>query len=154
MSQTNAIPATPRQLTSYSSSEILAKYHHKIGGAPQPPGKANDLKKKASRKSLRDGAGSTTEDSPAPPSKRQKRSKQEDSDEADEEAAFGAWEPKTNNWESDVSAITTVERDEKGGDLFIFVVFKNGKKSRIKNGKIRKTCPQKLLDFYEAHLSV
>lgn len=50
--------------------------------------------------------------------------------------------------------IQTVERDEQSGDLFIFLEFNNGKKSRVKNGKIRSACPQKLLDFYEAHLSV
>lgn len=139
------------------STELLARYHHKIGGAPQPPGKSNNLKKQASRKALRDSGASATKDSPAPPAKRQKRAKADDpalSDDLDREPTLDDYQPKGNNWETQVKEIQTVERDEKTGDLFIFLEFKNGRKSRVKNGKIRTVCPQKLLDFYEAHLSV
>lgn len=139
------------------STELLAQYHHKIGGAPQPPTKGKDLKKKASKKSLRGESGaSATEESPAPPAKRQKRAQVDDSalsDDLDKDV-LDNWLPKGNNWESQVSRIQTVERDETSGDLFIFLEFTNGKKNRVKNGKIRAACPQKLLDFYEAHLSV
>ncbi|KAK5078897.1 hypothetical protein LTR64_002685 [Lithohypha guttulata] len=139
------------------SRDILAKYHHKIGGAPQPPTGGGDLKKKSSRKSLRtDSQASATEDSPAPPAKRQKRTKDESDAEDDDDGGedfTSSWQPKSNNWEIDIKEIRTVER-ETSGDLYIFIVFKNGKKSRVKNGVVRKKCPQRLLDFYEKHLSV
>lgn len=137
------------------SRDILAAYHRKIGGAPQPP-TGDELKKKKSTKSLRDDSmASATDDSPAPPAKRQKRNKQDEPHESEEdEFNFGNWMPKGNNWEKDIREIQTVERDEKTNDLFILMVFKNGRKSRVKNRTVREKCPQRLLDFYEAHLSV
>lgn len=104
-----------------------------------------------------DSVASTTEDSPAPPAKRQKRSKTDDEDAAgdqDDADIFGSWVPTGNSWEKSIKEIQTVERDEKSGDLYVLMIFKNGKKSRIKNNLVRSRCPQRLLDFYEAHLSV
>jgi len=100
---------------------------------------------------------SATEDSPAPPAKRQKRSKPDDiapSDDDGEPDMFGSWIPAGASWEKSVKEIQTVERDEKSGDLYILMIFRNGKKSRVKNNLVRSRCPQRLLDFYEAHLSV
>jgi len=94
------------------------------------------------------------EDSPAPAAKRQKR-KADETDGSDEDAdMFGSWMPTGNSWENSIKEIQTVERDEKSGDLYILMIFKNGKKSRVKNNLVRSRCPQRLLDFYEEHLSV
>jgi len=99
---------------------------------------------------------SATEDSPAPSAKRQKRIQSDDTAASDDEDAdiFGSWMPAGNSWEKTIKEIQTVERDEKSGDLYILMIFKNGKKSRVKNNLVRSRCPQRLLDFYEAHLSV
>lgn len=67
---------------------------------------------------------------------------------------FGSWTPTGNSWENSIKEIQTVERDDKSGDLYILMIFKNGKKSRVKNNLVRLRGPQRLLDFYEAHLSV
>lgn len=95
---------------------------------------------------------SATDDSPAPPAKRQKRTESEDDDDGGNDFS-SRWQPKGKNWETDIKEIQTVERDEHG-DLYILMIFKNGKKSRVKNGLVRQKCPQRLLDFYEKHLSV
>lgn len=140
------------------SRDILAAYHHQIGGAPQPDAedKGSTLKGKHSKKSLRqDSMASATEDSPAPPTKRQKRQKEDEVAHSDEDDnMFGTWTPTSSSWEKAIREIQTVERDEKSGDLYILMIFKNGRKSRVKNNLVRNKCPQRLLDFYEAHLSV
>jgi len=98
---------------------------------------------------------SATEDSPVPPAKRQKRSKAAETEASDEDAdMFGTWMPTDTSWEKSIKEIQTVERDEKSNDLYILMIFKNGKKSRVKNTLVRSRCPQRLLDFYEEHLSV
>lgn len=134
---------------------MLAKYHHSIGGAPQPPS-AGSTKKRRSNINAQDSAASATEGSPIPPpSKRQKQTKQEDGETSDlDDTAFGSWVPKGAHWDSEIDAIETVERAQTSNDLYILLKFKNGKKSRVKNGVMRKKAPQSLLDFYEAHLSV
>lgn len=136
--------------------DLLAAYHHSIGGEPAAEDEgATSLKKKSSRKSLRqDSMASGTEDSAAPPSKRQKRKQEDAASDDDDDAGFGNWMPTSSSWEKSIKEIQTVERDEKSNDLYILMIFKNGKKSRIKNSLVRNKCPQKLLDFYEAHLSV
>lgn len=138
-----------------SSRDLLAKYHHSIGGYPQPEA-ASSTKQKRSKSNARDSAASATEGSPIPPpSKRQKQTKAEDGETSDvDESAFGSWVPKGPNWDSEIKTIETVERDQASNDLYILLLFKNGKKSRVKNGLMRKKAPQSLLNFYEAHLSV
>lgn len=76
------------------------------------------------------------------------------SDDPEDETQFGSWQPKGQSWEDQIKEIQTVERDENSSDLYILMIFKTGRKSRVKNGLVRKRCPQRLLDFYEAHLSV
>lgn len=93
-------------------------------------------------------------DSP-PPAKRQKSAQQNDGTGTDDENQYGDWQPKANaNWENMIKTIETVERDEKSSDLYILLRWKNGKASRIKNRLVRDKAPQRLLDFFEAHLSV
>jgi len=74
--------------------------------------------------------------------------------EDDAEAEWGAWTPKSKTWEDDIKEIQTVERDSKTQDLYIFIVFKNGKKSKVKREAVHKKCPLRMLEFYENHLSV
>lgn len=72
----------------------------------------------------------------------------------DADAEWGAWVPKGKTWEDDIREIQTVERDPKTQDLYILIVFKNGKKSKVKREVVHKKCPLKMLEFYENHLSV
>jgi len=98
---------------------------------------------------------SAAEDSPAPPAKRRKRTKPDETGASDEDAdMYGTWMPTGTSWEKSIKEIQTVERDERSGDLYILMIFKNSKKSRVKNSLVRSRCPQRLLDFYEEHLSV
>lgn len=92
-----------------------------------------------------------------PPAKRQKQSKNADqAPSADDDLGkFGDWRPSsTGNWEKQIKTIETIERDEKSNDLVIYLRWKNGKGSKIKNNLVRDKAPQTLIDFYEKHLSV
>ena len=109
----------------------MAKYHKAIGGEPKPQ---QSLKKSKSTQSLR---RQSTEDSPAP-----KRRKTDDVE---------TWRPKREDWEPDVEAIDTIERDESG-QLLVYVLFKNGKKIKVSMEQVYKHCPRPMLRFYESHL--
>lgn len=66
-----------------------------------------------------------------------------------------SWMPPASwNWEKEVNEIVTVEKDPRTDILKMSVKWRNGKKSVINNELMREKCPQKLLDFYEKHLSV
>ena len=121
------------------ATQILAKYQHKIGGAPQP-----SAKKSKSKQSLR--AASSQEDSPAP-----KRQKRKASETEDPEEKSGSWEPKKQDWEPYVTKVDTVERDESG-KLMVYLEFKNGKHTKVSMDMIYKHCPRPMLRFYESHL--
>ncbi|KAK5006046.1 hypothetical protein LTR28_006961 [Elasticomyces elasticus] len=71
--------------------------------------------------------------------------------------------PPVGSWEDDVMSITTIEevRDPipgKGGrtkenkKLVAHVQWNNGRRTLHDLGMIRRKCPQKMLDYYEAHL--
>ncbi|KIV80120.1 hypothetical protein, variant [Exophiala sideris] len=118
---------------------ILAAYHKKIGGPPTA------LKKSKSKQSLR--RQSSTEEAPEP--KRRRRNNAAPAAAAEEEVS--TWLPNKDNWESEVVKIDTIERTESGG-LMAFVLFKNGKRTRVSNEQIYKHCPRPMLKFYEDHL--
>ena len=114
-----------------TAKDILARYHHKIGGKPEAP---QTLKKSKSKQSLKRG---TIEESLAP-----KRRKADDAE---------TWRPKREDWEPDVDRIDTIERDENG-QLLVFILFTNGRKIKVSMDQIYKHCPRPMLKFYESHL--
>jgi len=62
-----------------------------------------------------------------------------------------SWTPKKEDWEPLVEKIETVEKDTTG-QLVAYVVFKNGKKTKVGMDKIYRHCPRPMLNFYENHL--
>lgn len=121
--------------------DILAKYHHKNGGAPQPDVTPR-VKPKSSKRNLKQSSEDLADESSGPSSKRPKK----DPD------TLSEWLPKGQSWENDVAQIDTVERDQATGKLYVYLKFKNGKRTKITNEKIHKHCPLALLRFYESHL--
>ncbi|KEF60219.1 uncharacterized protein A1O9_05069 [Exophiala aquamarina CBS 119918] len=119
--------------------QILADYHESIGGAP-----TTGLKKSKSKQSLRRQA--STDDSPAPSAKRQKRNGSLGRPDLTE-----SWTPTKEDWEPLVLKIETVEKDPSG-QLVAYVVFNNGKKTKVGMDKIYRHCPRPMLKFYENHL--
>lgn len=116
-----------------AAKQLLADYHHKIGGAPQPGGP----KKRKSTASLKD---STT---PEP-----KRSKRGDSADDDDEG----WTPKGSDWDKFVAAVETIEKDQATGKLYAYIAWEKGRKTKIGLDVCYKKLPQSMLKFYEAHL--
>jgi chromobox protein 1 len=123
------------------SRQILADYHKSIGGAP-----STNLKKTKSKQSLRRQA--SADESPAP-SKRQKRNGTKEA--PAEVDANETWTPTREDWEPLVVRIDTVEREESG-QLLAYILFNNGKKTKVGMDKVYRHCPRPMLKFYENHL--
>ncbi|EXJ64190.1 hypothetical protein A1O7_00526 [Cladophialophora yegresii CBS 114405] len=119
---------------------ILAAYHKRIGVIPQAP-----MKKGKSKQSLRETASS--ED--LPPPKRQKRNGAKYAKDAEQDLS---WLPKGDQWEPQVEKVETIERDEETKQLMAYILFKNGKRSKISMDMVYKHCPRPMLRFYEEHL--
>ena len=119
------------------SRQILANYHKKIGGVPQPP-----MKKSKSKQSLREAPSSDN----LPASKRQKRDGTHNTEQV------GTWLPKGNDWEDQVDKVETIERNEETNQLMAYIHFKNGKRSKITMDMVYQHCPRPMLRFYEANL--
>ena len=118
-----------------AAKQLLADYHHKIGGAPQPDGHAP--KKRKSNASLKN---STT---PEP-----KRAKRGDSGDDEDEG----WTPKGSDWDKFVTEVQTIEKNDGTGKLFAYIAWNSGKRSKIGLDMCYKRLPQSMLKFYEAHL--
>jgi chromobox protein 1 len=118
-----------------AARQLLADYHHKIGGAPQPSG----LKKRKSIASLKD--------SQTPEPKRSKRGYSEDNNDEDE-----GYTPKGTDWDKHVQEVQTIEKNAQTGKLDAYIAWKNGKKSKVGLDVCYKKLPQSMLKFYEAHL--
>lgn len=116
-----------------AAKQLLADYHHKIGGAPQPRG----TKKRKSTASLKDSA--------TPEPKRSKRGNSADDDDQ-------GWTPKGSDWDKAVAEVQTIEKDDDSGKLYAYIYWDNGKKSKIGLDMCYKKLPQSMLKFYEAHL--
>uniref|UniRef100_A0A1D1ZES1 Chromobox 5 n=1 Tax=Anthurium amnicola TaxID=1678845 RepID=A0A1D1ZES1_9ARAE len=57
------------------------------------------------------------------------------------------------DWESLVTGVETVTRDDKTGDLLVYLKWKNGDTSRHPAKEANIKCPQKMLKFYEQRLT-
>ncbi|KAK5048309.1 hypothetical protein LTR84_005979 [Exophiala bonariae] len=107
---------------------ILAKYYDSIGGVPS-------LKRSKSKQSLRETQPPT--ESPAP----KKRRKRNDTSVAANEEDEGTWTPSSQNWEPQVDRIDTVEKDDSG-QLLAYILFKNGRKTKIGMDKVEASLPK------------
>jgi chromobox protein 1 len=103
------------------------------------------MKRGKSKQSLREAASS--EDLPA--SKRQKRNGAKGVKEAEQDFS---WLPKGDQWEDQVVKVETIERNEDTKQLMAYILFTNGKRSKISMDMVYKYCPRPMLRFYEEHL--
>ncbi|PMB65022.1 Chromatin-associated protein swi6 [Beauveria bassiana] len=65
-------------------------------------------------------------------------------------ASSKPWSPPAGSWEDDIDAIDACQ-DEGTGQLMVYLVWKNGKKTRHTTSVIYAKCPQK---FYERHVKI
>lgn len=58
-------------------------------------------------------------------------------------ATAKAWAPPAGSWEDDIDTIDACE-DEGSGKLVVYLIWKNGKKTKHETPVIYKKCPQKV----------
>ncbi|PNS16226.1 hypothetical protein CAC42_6333 [Sphaceloma murrayae] len=124
------------------AKDILDQYHKKNGGVPKPDTKKGKGPGRGKRKA-------EASDSPAPVTKRGRKS----------DTNGAAWKPPPGSWEKEVNTIETISentfKDTKGKKseaLNVFLVFNDEHKAAYSMETVRQKCPQKLLDYFVAHL--
>ncbi|KAJ5316890.1 hypothetical protein PENANT_c016G04806 [Penicillium antarcticum] len=136
------------------AGDILAAYYKKVGGRPELP--APKAKPGRKRKSMADSksATPTASSSAAAEPKRQRRKSQKATKEVEAEAEENGtdWVPKGKSWDKDVQEVDTIVRDPDSNGLYAWLVFTNGRKSRVTIEACYEKCPMKMLKFYESHL--
>ncbi|KAH7115788.1 chromo domain-like protein [Dactylonectria estremocensis] len=61
------------------------------------------------------------------------------------------WNPPSGSWEDEIETISACEEDDNG-KLIVYLIWKNGQKTKHEAQIIYKKCPQKMLQFYEKHV--
>ncbi|KKO96453.1 hypothetical protein THAR02_11446 [Trichoderma harzianum] len=128
-----------------SAGEVLSAYLESIGGRE----KIFEETQEAARGKKRNRTNSTT---PAATTKRSKRNGTHPGDSAPP-ATAEKWSPPAGSWEDEIDTIDACE-DEGSGRLVVYLVWKNGRKTKHDTKVIYKKCPQKMLLFYERHVRI
>ncbi|KAJ5776339.1 uncharacterized protein N7511_001350 [Penicillium nucicola] len=127
------------------AGDVLAAYYKKVGGRPELP--APKAKPGRKRKSMADSKSDTvtTSLSAAAEPKRQRRKSQKDikGEEADVEENGTGWLPKGKSWDNLVQEVDTIVRDPDDNGLYAWLVFTNGRKSRVIVEACYEKCPMK-----------
>ena len=128
----------------------MAQYFKKIGGRPKKPAAKPGLGRK--RKSIGSPKASPVATDTAEPKKRRKPVKAENADpgttpkieNGDDDSEDTKWVPKGKNWDKEVSSVDTIIRDPDNGGLYAFLLWKNGKRSRVAIESCYEKCPMKV----------
>ncbi|KAM5346598.1 hypothetical protein ACJ41O_009603 [Fusarium nematophilum] len=128
-----------------SASEILEDYFAKIGGREKIFEELDKATKTKKRRRTTNGTPSTT----ASTTKRSRRGHPGDST----PPATKKWSPPAGSWEDEIETIDACE-DEGSGKLVVYLIWKNGQKTKHDTQIIYKKCPQKMLQFYERHVKI
>ncbi|KAM4062992.1 chromo shadow domain-containing protein [Hirsutella rhossiliensis] len=129
-----------------SASEVLTEYYKQIGGRD----KIFEESEKAARGKKRGrassgGAAMTT-------TKRSRKNGLHPA-ESSPPATSKKWSPPAGSWEDEIESIDACE-DEGSGRLVVYLIWKNGRKTKHDTSVIYKKCPQKMLQFYERHVKI
>ena len=125
----------------------LATYFKSIGGKPEPPSTPGANKKRAAQETLT--PQSTSRGRPGA----SKKAKKDDDRNLVDTVGGDQWKAPEGSWESEVMAVDSMTR-ESNGEIIVYLVWNNKKKTRHSTKLLNHKCPQKLLAFYEAHLYV
>lgn len=150
-----------------SAAEILAEYFKNLGGREKI---FEETEKAVKGKKRGRAAGGT----PSTVSKRSRRSGAHPS-ESTPPLSAKKWTPPAGSWEDEIDLIDACE-DEGSGKLVVYLVWKNGQKTKHDTSIIYKKCPQKvsssshgankqgyrsvvantrqMLQFYERHVRI
>lgn len=127
--------------------DVLEEYYKKLGGRPQKPTakpgpKAGPGRK---RKATADSKSVTPSATAAEPKRRRKSAKDEETPpetEGDEDKED--WVPKGKDWDQELRTVDTIIRDPESGGLFAFLLWNNGKRSRVSIESCYEKCPRKV----------
>ncbi|KFG78130.1 heterochromatin protein one [Metarhizium anisopliae] len=135
----------PEENLEESAQEILDEYFRSLGGREN----IFDQTEKASRGKKR-GRGASN--AAATTAKRSRKNGTHPSDSAPP-ASAKPWQPPAGSWEDEIATIDACE-DEGSGKLVVYLIWKNGQKTKHETSVIYKKCPQKMLQFYERHVKI
>ncbi|KAI9818897.1 MAG: hypothetical protein M1827_007718 [Pycnora praestabilis] len=133
------------------AKDILNEYFESIGGRPvlnkkTKPAKATvAVTPESGRKRKNQANGKKTKDE-AKGSKKKRRLPASPSP----PASSKRWEPPSGSWEDSIQGIDTLEATEN--ELWVYLVWNDGHRSRHLTQKVYQKCPQRMLEFYEQHL--
>ncbi|KAJ5292923.1 Phosphoenolpyruvate carboxykinase (ATP) [Penicillium atrosanguineum] len=146
----------PEENLEEGAEEVLTEYFKSIGGRPKKPAaKAGPGRK---RKSM--GESKATSATPSTEPKKRKRStnaqdptpETEPEAKVDETEEESTWVPKGKNWDKEIDSVDTIIRDQETEGLYAFLIWNNGKRSKVSIESCYEKCPRKMLLFYESHL--
>ncbi|KAM3513753.1 hypothetical protein MY11210_002566 [Beauveria gryllotalpidicola] len=143
----------PEENLEESANEVLEEYFNKIGGRDsifQQTATAASGKKRG-RKAL--GPGGSGSADPTPVKRSRKSNGAGHPGATSPPASSKPWSPPAGSWEDDIDTIDACQ-DEGTGQLMVYLVWKNGKKTRHTTSVIYAKCPQKMLQFYERHVKI
>jgi chromobox protein 1 len=118
-----------------SAGDILASYLDSIGGRE----KIFEETQEAAKGKKRSRTSSTAQ---AASTKRSRRNGTHPS-ESTPPATSDKWNPPAGSWEDEIDTIDACE-DEGSGRLIVYLVWKNGRKTKHDTKVIYKKCPQKV----------
>ncbi|KAF5972802.1 putative chromatin-associated swi6 protein [Fusarium bulbicola] len=136
----------PEENLRESAQEILDAYFEKYGGREklfEEHETASKTKKR--RRATTNGTPSTTSTT--------KRPRREHPANSVTPATAKNWSPPAGSWEEEIETIDACE-DEGSGKLIVYLIWKNGRKTKHDTDVIYKKCPQKMLRFYERHVKI
>ncbi|KAG6028397.1 hypothetical protein E4U19_001548 [Claviceps sp. Clav32 group G5] len=132
-----------------SAREILDDYFDSIGGRDS----IFEQTEKASRIKKRRRQASNTAASSSSTKRSRRETTQHPAHSAPPASAPKPWTPPAGSWEEEIETIDACE-DQGSGRLVVYLVWKNGKKTKHDTSVIYKKCPQKMLQFYERHVKI
>lgn len=128
------------------ANDVLEEYYKKTGGRPKKPtakpgpkpGLGRKRKSTGDSKSVTPSATDVTE-----PKRRRKSAKAEETP-VETDLEMDDWVPKSNNWEKELQSVDTIIRDPENNGLYAFILWKNGKRSRVSIESCYEKCPRKV----------
>lgn len=135
----------PEDNLKVSGDEILNEYFDTIGGRDKIFKESDRAAKTKKGRQTTNGTFST----------RPKRLQRNEAHVGDETllATTKQWNPPSGSWEDEIETIGACEEDDNG-KLIVYLIWKNGQKTKHETQIIYKKCPQKMLQFYEKHVKI
>ncbi|KHO01800.1 heterochromatin protein one [Metarhizium album ARSEF 1941] len=133
-----------------SAQEILDEYFRRFGGRENI---FNETEKAA--RGRKRGRAASSAGAAAAATTTAKRSRKNGTHPRDSAPPASAkpWQPPAGSWEEEIATIDACE-DEGKGKLVVYLIWKNGQKTKHETSVIYKKCPQKMLQFYERHVKI